>query len=148
MRHYRWVICGLLFFATTINYMDRQVIGLLKPTLEKSLGWSEIDYGHIVFAFSAAYALGYLLAGRVMDRLGVRRGFSLAVVVWSLAATAHGLARSVLGFGARGRRWVFRKGATFRPRSRPCGNGFPNASGPWRPAFSTPGATWARWLRP
>ena len=56
MSHYRWVICGLLFFATTINYMDRQVIGLLKPTLETSLGWSEIDYGHIVLAFSAAYA--------------------------------------------------------------------------------------------
>jgi ACS family hexuronate transporter-like MFS transporter len=100
MTKYRWVICALLFFATTINYMDRQVIGLLKPTLETSLGWNEIDYGHIVFAFSAAYALGYLVAGRVMDRIGVRLGFSLAVAVWSLAAAAHGLARSVFGFGS------------------------------------------------
>jgi MFS transporter, ACS family, hexuronate transporter len=96
---YRWIICALLFFATTINYMDRQVISVLKPTLQEQLGWSEIDYGNIVFCFQLAYAAGYLLGGRLMDRLGVRLGFSLAVVLWSVAAMAHGMVRSVLGFG-------------------------------------------------
>jgi MFS transporter, ACS family, hexuronate transporter len=95
---YRWVICALLFFATTINYMDRQVISVLKPTLQGELGWSEIDYGNIVFCFQLAYAAGYLLGGRLMDRLGVRLGFSLAVMFWSVAAMAHGMVRSVLGF--------------------------------------------------
>src|SRR3989454_519575 len=97
---YRWSICALLFFAATINYIDRQVIGILKPTLESQLGWNEIDYSNIVFAFQLAYAMGLLLVGRVMDWLGTRKGFSLAVLVWSVAAMAHALARSVLGFSA------------------------------------------------
>jgi ACS family hexuronate transporter-like MFS transporter len=86
---FRWVICGLLFFATTINYIDRQVIGILKPTLQQELGWSEVDYGDIVFAFQLAYAVGLLLAGRMMDRLGTKLGFTIAIVVWSIAAIAH-----------------------------------------------------------
>jgi len=94
----RWVICALLFFAATVNYIDRQVISILKPTLQSELRWSEIDYSNIVFAFQLAYALGLLAVGRVMDWLGTRKGFSLAVLVWSLAAMAHALARSVLGF--------------------------------------------------
>jgi len=98
--HYRWVICGLLFFATTINYIDRQVIGILKPTLQDQFHWSEIDYSNIVFGFQVAYAIGLLMVGRVIDRFGVRKGFSLAVVVWSLAAMAHALVSSVFGFGA------------------------------------------------
>ncbi|MBI4327501.1 MAG: MFS transporter, partial [Chloroflexi bacterium] len=73
---YRWVICGLLFFATTVNYIDRQIIGVLKPVLDKDLGWSEIDYSDIVLAFQLAYAVGYALGGRVMDRIGVRIGYS------------------------------------------------------------------------
>jgi MFS transporter, ACS family, hexuronate transporter len=97
--NYRWSICALLFFATTINYVDRQVIATLKPTLQGELGWSEIDYSNIVFAFQVAYAIGLLLVGRVIDRFGVRKGFSLAVVVWSVAAMAHALVRSVFGFG-------------------------------------------------
>jgi len=99
IRHLRWYICTLLFFAATINYLDRQVIGILKPTLEKEFGWSEIDYSNIVFWFQTAYAVGLLLVGRVMDRLGTRKGFSLAVIFWSLAAAGHALARSVFGFG-------------------------------------------------
>ncbi|MGA1367331.1 MAG: MFS transporter [Blastocatellia bacterium] len=99
IRHLRWYICTLLFFAATINYLDRQVIGILKPTLEKEFGWSEIDYSNIVFWFQTAYAAGLLLVGRVMDRLGTRKGFSLAVIFWSLAAAGHALARSVFGFG-------------------------------------------------
>ena len=86
---YRWVICGLLFLAATLNYVDRQVIGFLKPTLQAEFGWSEMDYADIVFAFQVAYAIGLILAGRMMDRLGTRLGFSLAIIVWSLAAIAH-----------------------------------------------------------
>src|SRR5262249_53065940 len=97
---YRWLICALLFFATTINYMDRQVIGILKTDLMQELVWREKDYANIVFSFQAAYALGYLLAGRVMDLIGLRVGFTLAVFFWSMAAMAHVAVRSVLGFSA------------------------------------------------
>ena len=96
---YRWVICGLLFFATTVNYVDRQVLGLLSKDLKDSIGWNEIDYGNIVAAFNAAYAFGLLLAGRLMDRVGTRVGYALAIVWWSFAAMAHALARTPLGFG-------------------------------------------------
>lgn len=90
---YRWVVCGLLFLAATINYIDRQVIGILKPTLVKEFGWSdERIYAAIVFTFQFAYAIGLLLAGRVIDRIGIRRGFMVAVVVWSVAAVAHAAA--------------------------------------------------------
>jgi ACS family hexuronate transporter-like MFS transporter len=88
---FRWGICALLFFATTLNYIDRQVIGILKPELAKRLGWNEIDYSNIIFAFQIAYALGYAGAGWLIDRLGVRLGYALAVLVWSLAAMAHAL---------------------------------------------------------
>ena len=96
--HRRWVICALLFFAATINYVDRQVIGLLKPTLQAQFGWSEIDYADIVFAFQLAYAVGLLMAGRLIDRLGARVGFAVAIVVWSLAAMAHAEAEAFGGF--------------------------------------------------
>ncbi len=96
--NYRWVICALLFFAATINYVDRQVIGILKPTLTEKFGWSdERIYGSIVFCFQFAYALGFMFAGRVMDALGVRRGFALAIVLWSIAAVAHGAADWAVG---------------------------------------------------
>jgi ACS family hexuronate transporter-like MFS transporter len=87
--YYRWVVCGLLFLAATINYIDRQVIGILKPTLQQQYGWSEMDYADIVFSFQLAYAIGLLLAGRFIDRVGTRIGFALAVLVWSIAAMAH-----------------------------------------------------------
>jgi len=91
--HYRWVICALLFFAATINYIDRQVIGILKPTLVKEFQWQdERVYAAIVFSFQLAYAIGLLLAGRVMDRIGTRIGFTLAVVLWSFAAVGHAVA--------------------------------------------------------
>jgi len=85
---YRWTICALLFFATTINYIDRQVLGLLAPTLQKEIGWNEQQYANVVSWFTAAYALGYLFAGRVMDRLGTRKGFASSIVVWSASAMA------------------------------------------------------------
>ncbi len=91
----RWVICALLFFAATINYVDRQVIGILKPTLQEEFGWTEIDYGWIVFAFQTAYAIGLLGVGRLMDRFGTKKGFSFSIVVWSLAAMAHAWAIAI-----------------------------------------------------
>src|SRR5438105_13762271 len=95
---YRWTICALLFVATTINYVDRQVLGILAPTLQRALNWSESDYGDIVSWFSFAYAFGFLVAGRVIDRIGVRRGLGAAVIGWSAAAVGHAFARTVGGF--------------------------------------------------
>jgi len=100
--NFRWVICGLLFFAATINYLDRQVIATLKGNLQQAGVWDEIGYSWVVFTFQGAYALGLLFAGRVMDQLGTRKGFSLSVLFWSLAAMAHALVSTVAGFaGAR-----------------------------------------------
>jgi MFS transporter, ACS family, aldohexuronate transporter len=92
---FRWVICGLLFLAATINYIDRQVIGILKSTLQPQFGWSEIDYSDIVFSFQLAYAIGFIIAGRVIDRIGTKAGFALALTVWSVAAMAHAAATTI-----------------------------------------------------
>src|ERR1700733_4792473 len=97
--YFRWVICALLLAGTTKNYMDRQVLGLLKPMLQHDLGWNEIDYSNLVFAFQAAYALGMVFVGRLVDRLGTRLGYSLTMTFWSLAAMGHALVNSLLGFG-------------------------------------------------
>jgi len=94
----RWVICALLLLGVTKNYMDRQVLGLLKVTLQHDLGWTDIDYSNIVFAFQAAYAIGMLITGRLVDRLGTRLGYALAMVFWSLASMAHAIATSFTGF--------------------------------------------------
>ncbi len=98
---YRWVICAMLFFATTINYIDRQVLGILAtdPNFKAAIGWNEAEYGYVNTAFQGAYALGLLIVGRLMDRFGTRKGFSVAIVFWSVAAMAHALARSAFGFG-------------------------------------------------
>ncbi len=96
---YRWAICALLFFATTINYMDRQVLGLLAPVLQREIGWNEVQYGSIVAAFQGAYAIGLLVVGGLIDRLGTRIGYALAIGLWSLASMGHALARSAFGFG-------------------------------------------------
>src|SRR5437868_2386991 len=109
--YFRWVICTLLLLGTTKNYMDRQVLGVLKTTLQHDLGWSEIDYSNLVFAFQTAYAAGMLLVGWVIDRLGTRLGYALAMVSWSLASMGHAVstslgnfvvARSALGLGEAG----------------------------------------------
>ncbi len=99
MTNIRWTICSLLFFATTINYVDRQVLSILAKTLEERIGWSTIEYGYITAAFQAAYGVGLLVAGRLIDLLGTRKGYALAVGVWSAAAIAHGLAFSAFTFG-------------------------------------------------
>ena len=98
IRHLRWYICALLFFAATINYLDRQVIATLKPVLQKEGIWDDIGYSWVVFFFQTAYAIGLLVSGRVMDWLGTRKGFSLSVIFWSFAAMAHALATSVASF--------------------------------------------------
>ena len=109
--HRRWLICTLVFFATTINYVDRTVFGLLAPMLQTTIGWNEAQYGYIVTAFQVSYALGLLVMGPLVDRLGSRIGYAIAVAIWSLSAMAHSLARSVatfvmarfgLGFGEAG----------------------------------------------
>ena len=97
---YRWVICAILFFGVTNNYMDRQILGVLKRTLQGELGWNEIDYSNLVTAFQAAYATGMLLMGRLMDKLGTRLGYAIAITTWSLAAMAHSFAATLFGFGA------------------------------------------------
>jgi ACS family hexuronate transporter-like MFS transporter len=96
---YRWTICALIFFATTINYLDRAVIALLKSTFTTDLGWDDGDYANVEIAFKIAYAVGLLLAGRVIDKLGTKIGYALATGLWSLAAIAHAAASSVFGFG-------------------------------------------------
>jgi len=95
---YRWTICALLFFATTINYIDRQVTGILAPTLQAEFGWSEVQYAEITSYWTAAYAIGFLFVGRFIDKVGVRMGFAVAVIIWSIAAAAHGMVHSVFGF--------------------------------------------------
>lgn len=95
---FRWTVVILLFTATTINYLDRQVIGLLKPTLEKAFSWTEKDYSYIVMAFTAAYAFGYLIFGRIIDKIGTKIGLAVSISVWSIAAMGHALASSTFGF--------------------------------------------------
>jgi ACS family hexuronate transporter-like MFS transporter len=96
----RWGICALLFFATTINYVDRSVLGILAPTLRGEIGWTDDQYGWISAAFTLAYAIGFLFAGWFMDRFGTRLGYALSLIVWSIAAAAHALAATPFGFGA------------------------------------------------
>lgn len=99
MTNYRWTICSLVFFATTINYLDRQVISLLKPVLEKEFSWSESDYANIVAAFQLAYALGMVGIGSVIDKIGSKLGYAISLFLWSIASVLHAFATSTFGFG-------------------------------------------------
>ncbi|MEP6789424.1 MAG: MFS transporter, partial [Acidobacteriota bacterium] len=98
--NFRWVICTLLFFAATVNYVDRQVIGILKPMLSTEFKWTELDYSWIVFSFQTAYAIGLLFVGKLMDKIGTKKGFALAIVLWSVAAIAHAWAISIGGISS------------------------------------------------
>jgi len=97
--HYRWLICALIFFATTINYVDRAVLGVLAPTLRTEIGWTDQEYGYISAAFTLAYAIGFLFAGWFIDKIGTRYGYAIYLTIWSLAAAAHALVRTTFGFG-------------------------------------------------
>jgi ACS family hexuronate transporter-like MFS transporter len=99
MDNYRWTICALVFFATTINYLDRAVIALLKPYLTEEFNWNSGDYANIEIAFKLAYAMGMLGVGRLIDKLGTKVGYALSTFLWSLAAVGHALVSSTLGFG-------------------------------------------------
>ena len=96
---FRWTICALLFLATTINYVDRQVIGILAPVLQKDIGFDQLQYGYIITAFEGAYALGLLLVGRIIDKIGTKKGYSYSLFLWSLAAMGHALVQTAFGFG-------------------------------------------------
>ena len=96
--NYRWVICALLFFCTTINYIDRNSLSVLKTTLQGALGWDDVDYGTITTAFTFAYAMFPSVIGIVIDRFGVKKALACALILWSLAAAAHGLVATVMGF--------------------------------------------------
>src|SRR5271154_4729120 len=96
--NYRWVICGLLFVITTINYMDRNILGVLKPTIQGDLHFSETDFGNIIFFFSLAYAFGYAGMGWLTDKIGIRWGLAIAAILWCVASAAHGMVGSVSGF--------------------------------------------------
>jgi predicted MFS family arabinose efflux permease len=95
----RWIVCAMLFAATSINYMDRQVIAILKPTLESAIGLTEVHYAYVVDAFQVAYAIGLLAAGFIVDKLGTRIGYLIIMVTWSIAATGHAFASSAFEFG-------------------------------------------------
>ena len=97
--NYRWTVCALIFFATTINYLDRQVIGILKPLLETDLNIGEVEYGNIVFIFQMFYGLSMLLAGRLIDKFGSKIGYGISVLLWSIAAIGHSLAKGAISFG-------------------------------------------------
>jgi ACS family hexuronate transporter-like MFS transporter len=96
---YRWTICSLLFFATTINYLDRNILGILAPTLQKEIGWTPIEYGYIGSTFQAAYAIGLVVFGWFVDKYGTKIGYAISITGWSIAAMAHALASTVFGFG-------------------------------------------------
>ncbi len=98
IKNYRWLIVTLLFIATTINYLDRQIIGLLKPLLEKEFNWTETDFAHIVMAFTASYAAGLISFGWLIDKIGTKIGYTITIIFWSIAGMGHALARSASGF--------------------------------------------------
>src|SRR5581483_12227385 len=95
---YRWVICALLFFATTINYIDRQILSLIKPILDKELGWTNEQFGDVNAAFQGAYAVGLLLFGWFIDRFGTKIGYAVSIAAWSVAAIGHAFVGSISGF--------------------------------------------------
>ena len=97
--NYRWTVCALIFIATTINYLDRQVISILKPLLESDLNIGEVEYGNIITIFQLFYGVSMLLAGRLIDKFGTKIGYGISVLLWSIAAMGHSLARGVIGFG-------------------------------------------------
>src|SRR5712692_4553878 len=123
--YFRWVICGLLLLGTTKNYMDRNVLGVLRVTLQHDLGWNEIDYGNLVVVFQAAYALGMLAVGWLIDRLGTRLGYALAMIFWSLASMGTALGSSLTSFAVFRFALGFGEAAVFPASSKAVAEWFP-----------------------
>jgi len=134
---FRWVIVALLFYSTTIVYFDRVILGILAPYITAEVGWSEQEYGYVVFAFQLTYAIGPLFIGYVIDRLGTRWGLSLAVVVWGIASLSHAAARSWLGFALARWGWVSDSQLTSLRVSRRSRNGSLRRKGLMLPVYLT-----------
>lgn len=133
----RWIICALLFLATVINYIDRTVISVLEPELRRTIGWNDVQWGYIGASFMLAYAIGFPFAGWMMDKLGTRLGFTISLIVWSLAAASTAFARN-LGDFMLALRSGSENRATIPPRSRRSPSGSPNANGLSPRELSTP----------
>ncbi|WP_295116663.1 MFS transporter [uncultured Chitinophaga sp.] len=125
MSKYRWNVVTLLFFATTINYIDRQVVGLLKDDLAVAFNWTETDYGNLVTAFSAAYAVGLLAFGRIVDKLGSKLGYTISITIWSIAAMANAAAKTTFGFGVARVALGFGEGGNFPSAIKAVAEWFP-----------------------
>jgi ACS family hexuronate transporter-like MFS transporter len=139
--NYRYTILGLLFLATTINYIDRQIIGLLKPTLEQEFHWTEKDYANIVFWFQMMYAFGYLLAGRFVDKVGAKIGYGIAVLLWSIAAMAHAFVKSTPGFNVVRGALGFTEGGNFPAAIKTIAEWFPVKERSFASGFMISGTT-------
>ena len=140
----RWIVCALLFAAVVLSYIDRLVLSVLKPTLQGLYHWSDSGYGDVVSVFQAAYGIGFLLFGRLVDRIGARFGYALAMIVWTAAHMAHAFFTSMLGFGLCGSCSASANPAPIPPRSPRSPNGFRGASGRSPSASSTPAPMSAR----
>ena len=144
---YRWVIVALLFAATAINYIDRQMIGVLKPTLQDEFSWSERDFANIVFWFQLAYAIGYLSFGKIVDTLGARLGYAVAIVIWTVSHMAHGLANGITSFALARFGLGFGESGNFPAGIKAVTEWFPQRERALRSGCSTPAPTSARSLR-
>jgi len=144
--NYRWVICALLFFATTINYIDRQILSLIKPILDEKLGWTNEQFGMVNSLFQGAYAFSYLGFGWFIDKYGTKIGYAVSIVSWSLAAAAHALVNSITGFGIARIALGLGEGGNFPAAIKASHSGFPPESAPSPPRCSTRGQTSAHCL--
>jgi len=138
---YRYIILSLLFFATTINYIDRQVIGILKPYISNDLGWSEFDYGLIVTSFQIAYSLGLLISGALLDKFGTRIGYAIAMAVWSIAGALHAAARSAIAFASARFFLGFGESANFPAAIKTVAEWFPQKERAFATGLFNSGAT-------
>src|SRR5258706_16104838 len=137
MTHVRWVICALLFFATTINYVDRQILSLIKEFADRELGWSNEQFGLVNSAFQGAYAVGILLFGRFIDRFGPKIGYALSIAAWSLSAAAHALVGSIRGFFTARVALGFSEGGNFPAAIKPVACWVPPREPPFANAHFT-----------
>ena len=140
--HVRWVICAMLFFATRRTTWTARCWAFWRANCKRKVGWTEAQYGYIVSAFQAAYAVGMVFAGWFIDRVGTRVGYALMMLVWSLASAAHALVSTALGFGICRYFWASVKAEIFPPPSRPPPNGSRRKNAPLLPASSTPEPIW------